>query len=191
MLKVNIPLKTYDDIEEVLVHNTHYNNVKIALYFVEDCNIRTSEMEVCISLIKRWLNGENVGRDLRIAGNKVIETIICRPAQYAAYHAVRTILTSYVIESVKYAFLASKCTYPYSEQFCKHNEYLNYIQLYGCEDPNFPYRKEAKTFNLDNDTDLNIFLDFLTDNYPTAITYDREEYFTKRLPREYLRILYQ
>ena len=80
MIKVNIPLKTYDDIEEVLVHNTHYNNVKIALYFVEDCNIRTSEMEVCISLIKRWLNGENVGRDLRIAGNKVIETIICRPA---------------------------------------------------------------------------------------------------------------
>ena len=89
---------------------------------------------------------------------------------------------------------AAAYVYAYDQFFNyepKLEEYRNYARLFAYEDKSFPYRKQAKTFNLDNPTDLNIFLDFLTDHYPEALIYSREEYFKTKLAKEYLRIIYQ
>ena len=187
------------DSDNILTNYSHKDKVKVALYCAEDCfHINPiEESKLCIDLIKKWLTDEKsvTKEELRTAADNAANAVAT--ASYAANAAaasyaifVAASATNAVAVNVTYA--AANASYAFGDnRESKLEEYRNYARLFAYEDLDFPYKDFAKTFNLDNPTDLNIFLDFLTDNYPEAITYPREEYFKSKLPREYLKVIYQ
>ena len=168
------------NIKTILTDYSKRDCVKVALYCAEDCfHLNpTKESQTCIDLVKKWLEDETsvTVEELRTAAYWVANADIAAASYSAASYSA-------AVYSASNAFG--------KDRESKLEEYRSYARLFAYEDLNFPYRKEAKTFNLDNETDLNIFLDFLTAHYPEAITYDREEYFTNKLAKEYLRVIYQ
>ena len=172
----------------ILTNYSRKKCVKVALYAAEDCfHIKPSEEnEICIDLVKKWLNKTSVTkRELRTAYAADSASIY-----YAAYAGVANSTAAYAADSATYYAARSFGGGPEKEE-SKYKEYCSYARLFAYQDPDFPHKDFAKTFNLDNPTDLNIFLDFLTDNYPEAITYPREEYFINKLAKEYLKVIYQ
>lgn len=194
-----------NNFEKIIKKYSQRDCVKIALYCAEDCLHLThfQEAKTCVDLIKKWLDDENsvTKKELKDSAdivqiavvesnvdfdeecNYIDAALAVHYAGLAGYFPDDPLDTVFASDYAATAFGKDKKS--------KLEEYRNYARLFAYEDLSFPHRDFAKTFNLDDNDDLNIFLDFLTDNYPTAITYEREEYFTKRLPREYLRILYQ
>ena len=158
-----------------LKENNREELIKVAIYCLEDCEDLKGleEYKVCMSMLRRW---KEVTKE---------EVDKCNPNDRAIFHAVKLIKggSEYCASIVVYH--CAQLSNQFSE---KYKEYHNYAKLFLYEDRNYHFKEK---FNLDNDDELNIFLDFLTDNYPTAITFKREEYFTKKLAREYLREIYQ
>ena len=184
----------------ILINYSKRDCVKVALYAAEDCfHINpTKESQLCIDLIKKWLTDEKSvsSEELRTAADAAdaADAAANAAAYWAAYAAAYAISAAAAADRA--AYWTARAAYWAVRSFgenrkSKLEEYLSYARLFAYEDLDFPYKDISKTFNLDNPTDLNIFLDFLTDNYPTAITYDREEYFKTKLAKEYLRVIYQ
>ena len=189
-----------DNIQTILTNYSHKDKVKIALYCAEDCFHLSpiKEFQTCIDLVKKWLEDETsvTVKELRIAADAywAVNSAVNFAANAVAYAAANAAYA--VTNAAAYSANAANATYWAADSFgenrkSKQEEYFSYARLFAYEDLDFPYKDFAKTFNLDNPTDLNIFLDFLTDNYPEAITYDREEYFKSKLPREYLKVIHQ
>ena len=181
------------DIEKIISYFSKKDCIKIGLYAAEDCLPFNSskECQICIDLIKRWItNNEPIFCIKYTVDNSIIRFI------YHAVYAINSVRTV-AYHAVDYAVYSSARTINSaadsfgSEKESKLEEYKNYARLFAYEDLDFPHKDFSKTFNLDDNNDLNIFLDFLTDNYPAAVTYPREEYFTNKLTKEYLKVIYQ
>ena len=217
-LKSNFHQKLYFT-QKFLEAFSHEELIRVGCYCLEDCIHMSSNKEVkkCLNLTKKWLSGEEISKTkLKEASRKIRELLehhLYDSKEYFEQCVFRTSIL--VIESIykdniqglyrkasreeNIAYAVQSASYSFGRiHEIKKKEYENYSFLFAYEDLDFPYRKEAKafnldnpTFNLDNPTDLNIFLDFLTDHYPEAITYPREEYFTNKLAKEYLKVIYQ
>ena len=99
-----------------------------------------------------------------------------------------TVTSSYVYASLNVKNLVCSSdnrSCPHIDDKINKEQYLNYARLVAY-DFNF-----AKSFNLDDDTDLNVFLDILTDDCPEVLIYPREDFLTKAYCKEYLKILCQ
>ena len=168
-----------DKFKEITTNYTREDLVKIGLYILENDCLEQDRIE----LIKGWLHGKTQVREIYKACPKTRNQCI--------FHILRAILVPYPVYAIISAIFNSIDDLPIKQQKNKIKEYNECARLHAYEDLDFPYRKEARTFDLDNSTDLNVFLDFLTDNYPAAITYPREEYFKSNLAKEYLKVIYQ
>ena len=188
-------------VRKILTDYSHKDCVKVALYCAEDCSHFTVNKNDrrCIELVKKWLTGK------KIRNSKLDDAAYISWEHYGANEdnsssnsngsivnciwSITDIVNSRFYAANSFDWAVS--SFSVELRGMKEKEYCFYARLFAYEDLSYPYKDFSKTFNLDNPTDLNIFLDFLTDNYPTAITYPREEYFKTKLAKEYLKVIYQ
>ena len=185
-----------NDILTIITNYSHKDKVRIALYCAEDCfhHDPIKKSQTCIDLVKSWLKDKKTAteKELKIAAAAYVSNAVAAAVASAYYATAATdaVDAAYWAECA-FRKAARYFGYNSEKEKSKREEYKNYARLFAYEDLSFPYENISKTFDLDNPTDLNIFLDFLTDHYPEAITYPREEYFTNKLAKEYLKVIYQ
>ena len=160
--------------------------IKISLYCIEDCIHLTNSQhsKECYKLIKKW----------KFAKKKHLKSYSKFLYNWHNSGYVEDLLATVldmILEKSNYLLVVFHLAHFADRKGFKYQEYFDVARLHAQEDPNYKFKKFAKTFDLDNDVDLNVFLDFLTDNYPDALTYSREEFLSNKFAREYLKVIYQ
>lgn len=153
---------------------------KIALYCAEDLK------EECASTVRQWLEKRVPKSTLMLFADDFY-----RSGYHIEAHVLR--ITFCKPREVETEIIRVFNRVHEINNYCddKLEEWKKYALCLAYEDLDFPYKEQAKTFDLDNYIDMNVFLDFLTDNYPDALIFSREEFLYKKLAKEYLKAIYQ